>query len=136
MGILMGILMVIFVIVCLLLIFIILLQSSKGDSLASGIFGGAGMQNVFGGRGAADFLSKLTTGLAISFIVLSLILAKFYGPTGSTPELKSKEAAETQISEKTEKANKVQKATKDAAPAGTKTEKSAQQTDSEKDKTE
>ena len=105
MGILMGILMVIFIGICLLLIFIILLQSSKGDSL-SGIFGGAGMQSFFGGRGAATFLSKLTTGLAIGFILLSLILARWFGVPGSSPELKEKisiEAQEVDIKTQTEK---------------------------------
>lgn len=119
--------MVIFVIVCLSMILIILLQSGKSEGL-SGIFGGAGMQNVFGGRGAATFLSKLTTGLAVSFIVLSLILAKFYGSTGASPELKKEEAAETQIAPEEEK-------TTEEATGNIESEKS-ERTTTEEDKTE
>lgn len=132
MGIVLGILMVIFVGVCLLLAFIILLQSSKGDSLASGVFGGAGMQTFFGGRGATTFLSKLTTGLAIAFILLSLILSRFYGAKGFSPKLKKKEAAETQVTKKTEKP----KVTKESPKASVNVNKEkTQQKTSEENKT-
>jgi len=84
-----GFLLFLFIITCILLTVIILLQSSKGEGLASGAFGGGGggVESFFGGRGAGSFLSKLTTYLAIAFIALALILAKFYGGT-SAPELK------------------------------------------------
>jgi len=69
-------LLLIHVIVCIALTIVILLQSSKGGGL-SGVFGGGGgMGTVFGGRGVASFLSKLTTGLAIAFLLICLILGK------------------------------------------------------------
>ena len=69
-----SILIALHVIVCVLLTVTILLQSSKGGGLA-GTFGGSGaMGSVFGGRGAATFLSKLTTGLAVTFMLLALLL--------------------------------------------------------------
>ena len=37
--------------------------------------GGGGMGNVFGGRGAASFLSKVTMWLAVGFGITSLIIA-------------------------------------------------------------
>ena len=49
------------------------MQSSKGGGLA-GSFGAGGMGAVFGSRGTATFLSKLTAILAASFMVLALIL--------------------------------------------------------------
>lgn len=61
------------VIVCLLLVIVVLLQSGKAADLA-GAFGGMGSQSTFGPRGAATFLSKLTTTLAILFMVTSLAL--------------------------------------------------------------
>ena len=64
-------------IVCLILIAVVLLQSGKGADLA-GAFGGGGSQTAFGSRGAATFLSKLTTGCAIIFMVTSLGLAVIY----------------------------------------------------------
>jgi preprotein translocase subunit SecG len=64
---------VIHLIVCLFLIFIILIQSSKGAEMGAA-FGGSS-QTLFGSRGAATFLSKLTTGAAIAFMLTSLLLA-------------------------------------------------------------
>ncbi|MEW6586805.1 MAG: preprotein translocase subunit SecG [Nitrospirota bacterium] len=61
------------VIVCLFLIAVVLLQSGKGAELGAA-FGGSS-QTLFGGRGAATFLSKLTTFAAVGFMLTSLILA-------------------------------------------------------------
>jgi preprotein translocase subunit SecG len=68
-------LIIIHFIVTVLLMVVILLQSSKGGGLA-GVFGGGGaMGTVFGGRGAASFLSKVTTILATIFLSLSLLIS-------------------------------------------------------------
>ena len=64
----------VYVLVCLLLITVILLQQGKGGDIASA-FGGGGSQTAFGARAGATLLTKLTTGLAAAFIVLSLTLA-------------------------------------------------------------
>jgi preprotein translocase subunit SecG len=76
-----GVLLVIHVLICVALIVVVLMQSAKGEGLA-GAFGGGGgglTGAVFGGRGAASFLSKATTVLAIFFMVscmgLSLLSA-------------------------------------------------------------
>jgi len=60
-------------IVCLFLIFIILIQSSKGAEMGAA-FGGS-TQTLFGSRGAATFMNKLTTIAAIVFMLTSLSLA-------------------------------------------------------------
>jgi preprotein translocase subunit SecG len=79
MGIIIGFVLVIFVPLCVVLTLIILLQDSKGEGLSSSAFGGAEVQSVLGGRGAATFLGKMTTWLAIGFMVISLFLMRFYG---------------------------------------------------------
>ena len=79
MDIIIGFVVFLFVPVCVVLTLIILLQDSKGEGLSSSAFGGAEMQSVLGGRGAATFLGKLTTWLAIGFMVISLFLMRFYG---------------------------------------------------------
>ncbi len=79
MEIIIGFVVFLFVPVCVVLTLIILLQDSKGEGLSSSAFGGAEMQSVLGGRGAATFLGKLTTWLAIGFMVISLFLMRFYG---------------------------------------------------------
>jgi preprotein translocase subunit SecG len=74
MAILFPFLVVIHILVCIGLIIVVLLQSSKGEGLA-GAFGGGGLTGaVFGGRGAATFLSKATSVLAICFMVTSIVL--------------------------------------------------------------
>ncbi len=76
------------VIVCLALIAVVLMQSAKGEGLAGTSFGGGMSNAVFGGRGAASFLSKATTILAVVFFincgVLALMSANRSTPTTST----------------------------------------------------
>ncbi|HJN03228.1 MAG: preprotein translocase subunit SecG [Nitrospinota bacterium] len=55
------------------LILIVLLQTGKGATMGAA-FGGSS-QTVFGSGGAGGFLGKLTTGVAILFMVTSLSLA-------------------------------------------------------------
>jgi preprotein translocase subunit SecG len=71
------------VIICIALIMVVLMQSAKGEGLA-GAFGGSGITGaVFGGRGAATFLSKATTVLAIAFFISCLVLS-FLSPAGGS----------------------------------------------------
>ena len=99
MGIIVGFILVLFVPACILLPIIILLQDSKGEGLSSSAFGGAGgsMQSVLGGQGAATFLSKVTTWLAIGFMVMALFLMRFYGETGGELKPLQGEAAQPEV---------------------------------------
>jgi len=72
------------VLVCVFLILVVLLQSGKGADLA-GAFGGGATQTAFGSRGPASFLSKLTTGAAVVFMLTCLSLSLL----GSKPEERS-----------------------------------------------
>lgn len=58
------------------LIGLILLQQGKGAD-AGAAFGSGASGTVFGARGSANFLSRLTAGLATAFFVLTLVLAYF-----------------------------------------------------------
>ena len=60
--------------VCILLILIVLLQSGKGAEMGVSL-GGAGSQTLFGGSGPASLLTKITTAVAILFMLTSLFLA-------------------------------------------------------------
>jgi preprotein translocase subunit SecG len=62
------------ILVCVILILVVLLQSGKGADLASA-FGGSSTQTVFGSRGPASFLSKMTTVAAVVFMLTSLGLS-------------------------------------------------------------
>ena len=63
--------LIVHIIVSLTLIIAILLQSGKSADLA-GAFGGMGSQSVFGPRGAATILTKVSTICAILFMITSL----------------------------------------------------------------
>ncbi len=69
------VLLILFVIISLALMLIVLVQSSKGGGLGGAFGGGGGGQAVFGGRGAAPFLAKLTNYLAASYFVFALLLS-------------------------------------------------------------
>lgn len=99
MGIIVGFILILFVPACILLPIIILLQDSKGEGLSSSAFGGAGgsMQSVLGGQGAATFLSKVTTWLAIGFMVMALFLMRFYGETGGELKPLQEEVGQAEV---------------------------------------
>ena len=72
-----GFVTVLHVIVCIALIMIVLLQTGKGAEMGAA-FGGS-TQTVFGSSGPAGFLNKLTTAVAIFFMITSLSLCYLSG---------------------------------------------------------
>ncbi len=65
---------IIHIIVAVALILIVLLQTGKGADMGAA-FGGGSSQTLFGGSGASTFLSRLTTIVAVIFMLTSLGLA-------------------------------------------------------------
>ncbi len=66
-------LIVIHVVICVLLVVTVLLQFGKGAETGA-IMGGGASQAVFSSSAKGNFMTKLTTVLAISFMVNSIIL--------------------------------------------------------------
>ena len=64
------------VLAALAIIGLVLIQHGKGADMGSG-FGGGASSTVFGSGGAGNFLSRLTTGIAIAFFATSFGLAFF-----------------------------------------------------------
>jgi preprotein translocase subunit SecG len=71
------------VLVCIALIIIVLLQAGKGAEIGAS-FGSGSSQTVFGATGGKNFMTRLTTGAAVIFMLTSLTLAYFYGQPGSS----------------------------------------------------
>ena len=93
-----GVLLTLFVLVCFFQMIAILLQSSKGGGLAGAFGGGGGMGAVFGGRGAATFLSKVTSVLAALFMLLALVLGILEsGSAGSSDSLVARARQEEKV---------------------------------------
>jgi len=64
---------VVHVIACLFLVLVVLIQPGKSGGL--GAFGGGSAQQVFGGRGAGNVLTKTTWVTAFMFFSTSVFLA-------------------------------------------------------------
>ena len=61
---------IIHVFACVFLVLVVLLQTGKGAEMGA-VFGGSS-STVFGSSGAGNFLTRLTTGVAIVFMLTSL----------------------------------------------------------------
>ena len=66
-----SILVIVHVIICVFLVLTVLLQQGKGAAIGA-VFGSS--DTIFGSAGPASFLHKITTGLAVLFMVSSLVL--------------------------------------------------------------
>ena len=71
-----SVLTFLFVLVCIMLLAIILLQSSKGGGMGSAI-SGQSMNDAFGGGGADKLLVRITATLAIIFMLLAISIQWF-----------------------------------------------------------
>jgi preprotein translocase subunit SecG len=68
-----SVLNVLHIFVCFFLILVVLLQQGKGGGL--GGLGGQAATQVFGGRGAGNFMTRLTAACAVIFMLTSISLA-------------------------------------------------------------
>ncbi|HRX30000.1 MAG TPA: preprotein translocase subunit SecG [Saprospiraceae bacterium] len=59
---------------CVLLTLVVLIQNPKGGGVDS-TFGGQGANQMFGAAKSADFIEKMTWGLAASLAVLCIVTA-------------------------------------------------------------
>ncbi|MCK4752382.1 MAG: preprotein translocase subunit SecG [Planctomycetes bacterium] len=75
----MKVVAVLFVICSVVLVLIILVQKGKGGGL-SGAFGGGMASGILGSK-TGDFLTWVTMALVGVFLILAVIMAKFYKPT-------------------------------------------------------
>ncbi len=99
------------VLVALFLIMVVLLQPGNRGG-ASAALGGAGSDTVFGGRGANTFLSKITFGAAVCFMVTNFALSYMSSTSGSSKVLDALESSSAGAGSATPAAEKA------AEPAG------------------
>jgi preprotein translocase subunit SecG len=83
---------IVHVIVCIGLILVVLLQTGKGAEIGA-VFGGGSSSTIFGSSGAGNFLTKLTTAMAIVFMITSLTLGYFAGQRPSATIFDSRSPA-------------------------------------------
>jgi preprotein translocase subunit SecG len=105
----------IYFVVCLLLIVLVLMQHGKGADIGVSLGGGAS-NTVFGARGAGSFLTRVTTGSAILFMILAFGLARCASEVESGNDLLSAPAASKSESKKAEPAAPPAEESKPAEP--------------------
>lgn len=96
-----GIAVFIFVLICISLMGIILLQNSKTGGMGAAMGGGA-MNAAFGGQGADKLLVRITSTLAVMFMVLAIVIGMMDNPASridftNKPTLTRNKGVESQI---------------------------------------
>ncbi|MCA9709907.1 MAG: preprotein translocase subunit SecG [Myxococcales bacterium] len=89
---------IVYVFITTVLILVVLLQAGRGGGLGTALGGGAS-QGVFGGGGGADFLAKLTQGLAAGFMICAVYLAYASSHAGSSRLAESGEEEQALVDE-------------------------------------
>ena len=80
------VIIILHVCICVALILIVLLQKGKGAGMGAA-FGGSS-QTVFGSAGATTLLHKVTTAIAVVFMLTSLGLSFFFSQGGKSSIMK------------------------------------------------
>jgi preprotein translocase subunit SecG len=102
-----ALLIIFHILICVALVMIVLLQTGKGADMGA-TFGGGSSQTLFGSTGAASFLTKSTTFVAVAFMVTSLGLAYI---SSSRQEYKSVVTNNAPIEEKANASSETPSAT-------------------------
>ena len=117
-----GIAIFIFVLVCFMLMGIILLQSSKTGGMGTAM-GGQAINTAFGGHGADKLLVRITSGLAVAFMVLAITIGMMDNPASridfsNKPTLSRNEGAENTVPAPADDQRSVEKAVTVEKPTG------------------
>ncbi len=89
-----NVLLVIHVLAAIGIVVLVLLQQGRGADMGAAFGGGA--QTLFGARGSATFLSRVTTWLAAVFFLTSLSLAYVYTGTIESRSVTEETAPQSQ----------------------------------------
>ncbi len=96
-GFIMKVIAVIFSLCALILVLVVLIQKGRGGGLSSA-FGGGMAGGILGSK-TGDFLTWVTIVLVGLFLVLAVVMAKFYRPTfsdfGGGPPTGQRQPADT-----------------------------------------
>ncbi|MDP7027108.1 MAG: preprotein translocase subunit SecG [Candidatus Marinimicrobia bacterium] len=116
-----GIAIFIFVLVCIMLMGIILLQSSKTGGMGTAM-GGQAINTAFGGHGADKLLVRITSGLAVAFMVLAITIGMMDNPASridfsNKPTLSRNEGTGNAVSTPTVDLQPIEKVEPLAVPA-------------------
>lgn len=89
------------VVIAIALVVLVLLQHGKGAD-AGAAFGSGASSTMFGSRGAASFLSRITAALAAGFFITSLVLAYFANQSSTPVSVMDRPEPPVQLEESTQ----------------------------------
>lgn len=104
-----AILTITHVLICILLVLVVLMQSGKGSDIGS-LFGGGASQTLFGATGGKNILTRITTILAVAFMLNAFLLAllpSYIGSGGGQSSLIKKMAKEAEKAAEMDKMNPI-----------------------------
>jgi len=136
-----AIVIAIHVFACVALILIVLLQAGKGAEMGVS-FGGGSSQALLGSSGETPMIGKITTAIAIIFMLTSLSLAYMSGHPKSKSVMDKSMPVKAQTAEGEKKAETpatqapVKEATTNEQPAAPKAEATTQETPAAKEVTQ
>ena len=81
---LISILTVVLLMTTVSIVILVLLQQGKGADMGAAFGGGGSSQSLFGSRGSANFLSRVTAALTVVFFATSLGLAYLHTQIGQS----------------------------------------------------
>ena len=79
-----SVLTIIHLVAAISIVILVLLHQGRGADMGAAFGGGGSSQSVFGSRGSATFLSRVTAGLALLFFITGLSLAYIYTRASSS----------------------------------------------------
>ena len=79
---------IVHILLCIFLILLVLLQHGKGAD--AGALMGSGAESILGAGSAGSVISKLTTGIAIAFMLTSIILVHYSKDLAQTAVIKGR----------------------------------------------
>ena len=97
---LMSVIAVLFIACCVILTLVVLIQKGKGGGLSGALAGG--MASGLLGTKTGDFLTWVTIGLVSVFLILAVVMAKFYKPEISSFGEQQQQQSAPQQQEKSE----------------------------------
>lgn len=93
-----NLLLVVHLLLAVAIVVLVLLQQGKGADMGAA-FGGGSSQSLFGARGSGNFLSRLTSIIAVSFFATSLVLAYLYTREGEQRSILEETPVEQSVAE-------------------------------------
>ena len=94
-----SVLTVIHLVAAIAIVVLILLQQGRGADMGAAFGGGGSSQSLFGSRGSATFLSRVTGGLALLFFITALSLAYIYTRESATTSSVVKETISADVTD-------------------------------------